>query len=331
MVCLSAKIVVEYIGIAKQRSASMEKHIRKLMSQETLNGAETGRLMILDLLSAYKDLLCGGDGTGFMSDAEKIELVNRLTSSEDISRFNDFKGVHDYLTTFSAIFDSFAKTYEVCHWKLHHFLDDMKYSEEESAFSKTLPVIMTEKQYEKFTSSGSALPPGGVAVLREIPGIEAVTDENGFYITREPEWRGIYSAENILSTHSDFIQETLNTMKDTLAECLARQKALELIGRFIKVPHVKILISPVDEGKIQLLNDYMASTIEGIRREDCNYEQEIKQKLSALFEPIDLTVLSPAAVAVTKARRALNFDVIKNGSEAFTSALKREWRDACSE
>lgn len=300
----------------------MEKAINKLLANKPLTGDEAGRIMILDLLSAYKDLMDGGEGTGVLNDAEKTEIVSGLTSASDVQLFNDYKGVHDFLTTASAVYDSYAKTYEVYYWKLYHLLVITNYAEDENIFAAKSPVVMTKEQYGRFMLSGEPMLKVGIAVLQDSASAPVRIGKDGFYSADAPTWRRLYTANKLLE-NSGYVTEVIGGMKDMLAECYARRKALEMIGRFIKVPHVKILTTPIDEDKISLLNKLMTDII--------NNAGSVAEPLSSLLQPIDISVIEPEPVAVKKARRVLSFPFIKNNSEAFTAMLKREWRDDCRE
>lgn len=310
-------------------AAPLKKEIQALLSKQNLTGDEAGRLMILDLISAYKNLADGGEGIGILTDAEKTDIVNSLVFPDEIQRFNDYRGLHDYLTSAPVIAESYAKTYEVYHLKMLHLLSNMKRAEEENALLKLRPIVMTKKQYELFHQSGIPMPAGGIAVLQSIPSLKYGIDEDGMYYEPEPEYRRDYMAENVLQKHTDFINEALDGMKDMLAECLARKKALELVASYTKIPQIKMLIMPVGGESLELLNGFMFVIIKKLLRDNEKAVIELQSKLSALFVPIDLAALEPTPQAVKKARRSLNFYVIKNSSEAFVASLKREWRNDC--
>lgn len=310
-------------------AAPIKKEIKNILSKQNLTGDDVGRLMILDFLSAYKNLTDGGDSTGILTDTEKTGVVNSLALADEIHRFNDYRGLHDYLTSAPVIVESYAKTYEVYRLRLLHLLTNMKRSEEENYFFKQRPVVMTKKQYELFLQSGDVQPVSGIAVLQDLPHTEAGIDKNGMYHEPEPKYKHDYMAENILLQHTDFINDALNVMKDMLAECLARKKALELMASYTKLPQVKILITPVDVENVELLNRFMSKIPLALHRDDKIKEKDLRDKLYALLTPIDLASLEPSPMAIKKARRSLNFSVIKNSSEAFVASLKREWRNDC--
>lgn len=311
------------------KEKQMEKAIQKLLHQRALSGEDVGRLMILDLLAAYKNLSDGGNGTGVLTDQEKINLVHNLTNFGDIQQYNDFRGVHDFLSSAGAVFESYAKTYETYYLKLFHLLTNMKYAEEQNNTIK--PAIMTKIQYENFLKSNTQAPIGGISVLQDYPAhMQLNIDENGFYCEPQSMIQQDFTAENVLLNYSNFIKEMTDGLKDMLSECCARRKAMELIGRFIKIRDVKILIGSIDEEKITLLNRLMldaVNSINGLTIRNNVQAGELKHKFYDMLRPINSAEFEPTTTAITKARRVISFPFIKNNSETFVAVLKKDWRN----
>lgn len=127
----------------------MATSLKTLLKKGKLTGDEVGRLMIQDLIAAYKNRLEGKEGKGFLTDAEMTALVNGLSERQDIKRYNEFRFVHEYLVKSVGYFSMYKETAEICFWRIYHILMELKQAEEENSRIKWQPRIMTQKQYDE--------------------------------------------------------------------------------------------------------------------------------------------------------------------------------------
>lgn len=128
-----------------------------------LTGDEVGRLMIADLiaayknaLAAYKNALTGGDVKGILTDKEKAELVNCLEGRENIIRYNKYRYLNDFLTRFPTLAGLQEQIFDNFYFRLYALLGNAKAAENEYWFDHFSPLIVTEEQYRELTAEQNA-------------------------------------------------------------------------------------------------------------------------------------------------------------------------------
>ncbi|HPC08210.1 MAG TPA: hypothetical protein PLF77_04820 [Smithella sp.] len=127
----------------------MKTDINNLLKKGKLTGQEVGQLMIQDLVATYKNYLEGKGDEGFLTQAETNTLVNGLTKSQDIKRYREFRGVHEYIVNAARAFVIHEEIMEEHLWKINYIFNEMRHAEEENFQAIRQPRIMTQKQYDE--------------------------------------------------------------------------------------------------------------------------------------------------------------------------------------
>ncbi len=127
----------------------MAKEIQTLLKKGKLTGKEVGQLMIRDLVTIYKNSTTGKGETGLLTAAERSILVYGLTTSHDINRYRDFRGVYEYIVNAAKAFVMNEGIVEEHLWKIHYIFREMMNAEKENFMSRWQPRIMTQKQYDE--------------------------------------------------------------------------------------------------------------------------------------------------------------------------------------
>lgn len=126
----------------------MAKSIKSLLKKGKLTGAEVGRLMIADLVAAYKNAMKGKtDGFGLFTPEEKQRLSDAVTGTQDIRDYNDYIAIYNFLKTYGAICQSMATSVELEFFRLYSLLSRMLEAETSYSLREIAPTIMTEKEY----------------------------------------------------------------------------------------------------------------------------------------------------------------------------------------
>jgi hypothetical protein len=126
----------------------MTKDIQNLLKKGKLTGHEVGQLMIQDLVANYKNYLDGKGDVGFLTATEANILVNGLTNTQDIKRYREFRGIHEYIVNAAKAFVIHEGIVEEHLWKINFIFSEMRHAEIENLHARWQPRIMTQKQYD---------------------------------------------------------------------------------------------------------------------------------------------------------------------------------------
>jgi hypothetical protein len=122
--------------------------MKALFNKKGWTGNEVGRLMIADLVTAYKNALHGTE-KGLLSDSDKAMLVNNLEKKADIRTYNEYKYVHDFVVTVPMRYMVSQNMAEAAFWKLYHLLTSVRQAEWKNQSSRFEPRIMTQAEYDE--------------------------------------------------------------------------------------------------------------------------------------------------------------------------------------
>ena len=129
--------------------------IKSLMNKKGWTGDEVGRLMITDLVTAYKNALSGQD-KGLLSDSDKSRLVNALEKPADIKRYNEYRYVHEFLCTVPIRYNLSEQITSHYFWKLYHILRETQQAENENSRCHFDVKIVTQQEYDKIKQADFA-------------------------------------------------------------------------------------------------------------------------------------------------------------------------------
>lgn len=127
----------------------MAKEIQALLKKGKLTGHEVGQLMIRDLVATFKNSIEGKGETGMLTAAEINTIINGLTTSHDIKRYREFRGVYEYIVNAAKAFVINQGIAEEYLQKIKYIFSGMMHAETENFMSRLRqPRIMTQKQYD---------------------------------------------------------------------------------------------------------------------------------------------------------------------------------------
>lgn len=257
----------------------MPKDIRAFLRKKP-TGEQIGRLMIEDLVLSYDIAQSPAQPhDALLTPEEKTALVESLTKPTDITKYTEYRYIHESLlgAQTTAVLQINAMEAMACQLQLP--LEMLREAELEHAQTRAAPQIMTQAQYDAAKAAG-VLPPGGAAVLVDGPADYAPAPTYLF---------ARFSAEPFLAKYgadfSDHYQQYLSCFRTYFAV----QAAVELIGRFIKVPQVTRLIPPLDAQPLAAINGLLEQLPALVTRADEDAERALRARLRGfcLTTPLD--------------------------------------------
>lgn len=129
--------------------------IKSLMNKKGWTGDEVGRLMITDLVTAYKNALSGQDKS-LLSDSDKSRLVHSLEKPADIKRYNEYRYVHEFLCTVPIRHNLSEQISNHYFWKLYHILRETQQAENENSRCRFDIKIVTQQEYDRMKQADFA-------------------------------------------------------------------------------------------------------------------------------------------------------------------------------
>jgi len=129
----------------------VSKDINQILKSGKLTGEEVGRLMIKDMIIAFKGSvkLKHKELKGLLSHDQMNALVDRLTGGDNIRAYNDYKALHDFLTTAPILLFAQYQIAEIAYWQLTYLFHKLDDAENENRRIFFQPRIMTQKQYDE--------------------------------------------------------------------------------------------------------------------------------------------------------------------------------------
>lgn len=294
--------------------------------QTSHHGETIGRKMIVDLVASFQRAQSGdvADGLSVLSDEEKTALVNGLIEPEDIRRYNEFRYIHEYLVNAPTTFAFHEQIADSSSFRLLSILTNLSAAEDENAIQRHVPRIMTQKQFDELTQSDSLNAPYGVAIIQDQSCVENI-DENGHYQPPATFWRRHYLAEKFLQSSISTVHSLLEKYNAAIQKCFAIATALQLIGEFIGVSSVSMLVSKVDTTRVDIMNNLMEDIPNHVYRyglyPDERPQDMLRDQLRSVLRPVDVEALMPTKLAITKARKFLNFATFQGNINQFYAIL----------
>ena len=291
------------------------KNLKKLVTKEHPTGEDLGRLMIADLVVAYKNARDGKRNTGLINQKDRMNLMARLHGQRERRIYNDYVGIYELVKIYGSICQAMATSVEMQFWRVYTIVATMIQAEANYSFTSSDPVIMTGKEFAQRRDTFAHYP-GGVAVLQDIPPCpREKIDSRGWFVRDDARMRFLRSnmAEAVLEEHGESIQMALKALWVAAKAYYRHAVSLELIGQTINVPITEPLIYPFPEKNIAILNKTMLDALviaERFEIEDPGererYEDDLKIRLSQLLAPVDLDAAKPCEEAVEKLRKKLS-------------------------
>lgn len=291
------------------------KKLKKLLTKAHLTGEDVGRLMIADLVVAYKNAHDGKPNTCLLSQDERMQAMQRMHGAAERRIYNEYVGIYELVKSYGSICQVMATSVELQFWRVYSVVNALLQAETNYGFSTYQPVIMTEKEYEEKQDSLSRYR-GGVAVLQERhPYPKQKVDERGWFIREDARTRFLADnmAEVILKKYGETMEGALKSLVVAARVYFTHATSLELIGEAIRVPMTAPLVYPFPLEKIAILNSSMRNAHEVAERyeiedpeERARHENALNARLREVFQPVDLEVLKPPEKLIAKVRENLS-------------------------
>lgn len=286
-----------------------------MLTKESPTGEDLGRLMIADLVVAYKNAQEGIRDKGLLTQDDRENLMRRLRDQAERRVYNDYVGIYELIKNYGSICQAMATSVELQFWRVYSVLVPMLQAEISYGYSNYEPVIMTREEYEEKRDRLDNCR-GGVAVLLDNPPCPKVkVDERGWFI-REDDARAKYlknnMAESVLENFGETIINALESLSIAARVYFSHAAGMLLIGETIKVPITAPLVYPFPTEKIEALNRSMLDAHEVSERyeiedqeERVRHENALNARLREVFSPVDLKTLKPDEETVARVRKQL--------------------------
>jgi hypothetical protein len=121
---------------------------KKLLRKKRYTGADVGRLLLADLVLAYKNNMLGLGDKGLLTLDDKVNLVNNLASLKYRKDYSDFKAVFDYVCQIPLSYMAFEKDADADFWKLYHIIEKTREAETAAGERFSKPRIVTQAQFD---------------------------------------------------------------------------------------------------------------------------------------------------------------------------------------
>lgn len=165
---------------------------------------------------------------------------------------------------------------------------------------------------------------GGIAIIQE-SGISYPNhkiNQNGEYVSTNAQKYplAIRKAETLVE-HADIFTNWIEVIKDRYKDMYAIHTFLVLTSEFCKVDGLEILIEPVNEECINIINFYLRKV-----SQDLCYKRtgkgsipvnKLRLKLENIFKPIKISELQPTEKDILKARESMSFKTFQGHANSF--------------
>lgn len=130
------------------------KDIKNLIGKGNLRGEEIGRIIITDLVNAYRNLLTGKDKDGLLTEQEKQALINGIDNQRDGQVYNAYREVHEFLTTIPVRYECEKLRASSAFWKAYHIIRECTDAERELRSYKSNRVkYVSFEEYEELAAN----------------------------------------------------------------------------------------------------------------------------------------------------------------------------------
>ena len=129
----------------------MAANIKTLLRKTTLSGDEVGRAFLTNMMTDYKNILDGYRGEdmkGVFSQSEFTSMVNKLSNSYQIERYNHYISISNFIRQYNGFSEAYYQQAQVGFYKILNYVTGaLSYENMTDALSRQ-PLIMTKKEYE---------------------------------------------------------------------------------------------------------------------------------------------------------------------------------------
>lgn len=123
--------------------------IRKILNKKKLRGEEVGRALLAETIYRYKEAQKGKDADGIFTPAERSKMVEGLTSSKDLKEYTSYKGVDRTIYKYFRLAQTCEQGFYNGFFQIWGEYKRAVTEERSIEYMKSLPIVMTEKQYQE--------------------------------------------------------------------------------------------------------------------------------------------------------------------------------------
>lgn len=132
-------------------------NIDKLLRKRKPTGAELGVLEIANYAHLWRQYQDGVEDPVPLYNKEKFQaMLNRIAGTEDERIYASYIAVHEWLRMHGTTADFYSKTFDLQELLFQSNLSHAIDQEDVYSYISSLPVIMTEKQYQDTVKAGTA-------------------------------------------------------------------------------------------------------------------------------------------------------------------------------
>ena len=125
--------------------------VKRLLSKKGWTGEETGKALILLMISDYKQALSGNTAPKPLFPPEKIrEMLHGFRASRtDMEAYNRYINLLNWTKQYQAVANAYFQRFQSCVNEFISIHNAAKGAENENRYIERLPRIITQKQYEE--------------------------------------------------------------------------------------------------------------------------------------------------------------------------------------
>ena len=126
--------------------------IKRLLRKKKWTGKELGQIVIGNICQMWESQKNGETPKSLYTKEDLTKMLDTLTDSIQIKTYNDYMKLYDWLKTAYNVADAQQQQVQLKLEKILSYIEVSDALEETYAYIEKLPVIMTQKQYEDFTT-----------------------------------------------------------------------------------------------------------------------------------------------------------------------------------
>lgn len=131
--------------------------IRRILNKESWTGRELGILELTNTAVMLKQSLTGQPRQPVVEKAKLQQMINSITDRTQGRIYNGYISIHEWLTLFFNIAQTHYQQAQLRYKSLSAYIIEAELAEDVFKYIGSLPVIMTEKQYEEAVKRGREL------------------------------------------------------------------------------------------------------------------------------------------------------------------------------
>ena len=120
--------------------------VKRLLKKKGWTGEETGKALILDIISSYKS----GDQKALFPREKLIEMINGFSESQDdVEDYNRYINLQNWIMQYQAVANANLQRFNSCYNEFISIHNAAESAENEYRYIEQLPRIVTQKQYDE--------------------------------------------------------------------------------------------------------------------------------------------------------------------------------------